>query len=54
MAHVGCQEVVQENICLATPFVVRWLLQECLRATKLEQNVLAYIRDFKCRLYEAV
>lgn len=55
MAHDGSQDVVQENICLATLFVAHWLsCRECLRATKLEQNVLAYISDFQCRLYEAV
>lgn len=29
------------------------LLRECLRATKLEQNDVAYISDFQCRVYEA-
>lgn len=40
---LATKEVSLGNICLATLFVV---LIECLRATTLEQNVLAYIRDF--------
>lgn len=55
MPRVGSQEVVQENICLATLVCgALALLQHCLRATKLEQNVLAYRSDIKCRLHEAV
>lgn len=45
MAHVGSQDVVRENICLAP--LTAPLLQESLRATKLEQNFLAYMSDFK-------
>lgn len=40
---LATKEVSLGNICLATLFVV---LMECLRAAKLEQNVLAYISDF--------
>lgn len=51
---LAAKEVPLDNICSAALFVVILVLsQECSRATKLEQNVLAYISDYKRRLYEA-